>query len=570
MSLNRRGISELPHMCLAHGIDHAIISPGSRNAPLTIAFASHSAMRCFSITDERSAAYYALGMAQQLKRPVVLICTSGTAMINYAPALAEAFYLRVPLMAISADRPAEWIDQNDGQTIRQRNLYQNFVKGSFECPVETAKQEDLWYFRRTISEAFTLCQEGKPGPVHINVPLREPLYEALPEATQLPMVVKATRVKPTLSSQQWQELRKKWHSLQKKLIIAGMEDDDGEADRYLNQILANNEALVVAENLANKSIHNSIESPDRFMAYLTDGQKIALQPDLLVTLGGPIVSKRLKKYLRKYKPKEHWHIGEHEPFIDTFQSLTRTIGIKAVDFLAQMTNQGVPDDTYVGIATQLYRQSSVSHQEFFNDIPFCDLAAYEMIFRHLPKNCNLHLANSTPVRYSQLFENQQGVRYFSNRGTSGIDGCVSTAAGAAMVSDRLNIALVGDLAFIYDSNALWNNELPANLRIILIDNKGGNIFRLIETSPVINPVRHFFETPHKVKIEKLCEAFDVDYFKADLAKEIEQISAAFFKPNTRPGVLHIQTSTDKSAQIYKQYYQFISQSNEHKKKLGYA
>ncbi|TVQ15119.1 MAG: 2-succinyl-5-enolpyruvyl-6-hydroxy-3-cyclohexene-1-carboxylic-acid synthase [Bacteroidetes bacterium] len=556
----RRGISELPYLCHAHGVEYVIISPGSRNAPLTIAFATFSDIKSISITDERSAGYYALGLAQQLKKPVVLVCTSGTAMVNYAPALAEAYYLKVPLIAITADRPAEWIDQNDGQTIRQNGLFANFIKDSLEVPVETEKDEDLWLFRRKVSEVINYATSGAPGPVHINVPLREPLYDPLPEVTEPPPVIKALYGTPVLSQQQTSSLKKLWQSFEKKLILCGMSYEDPGLSEILESVITHKQAVVINENLSNLKIEGSIDTPDIFIASLSEEQKDDFRPHLLISIGGPVVSKRLKKYLRAHKPAEHWHISPNISFTDTFQSLNRSIGIEPVDFFSTMATDKTGDTQYPELAKQVAQHLTDIHTRFVEKIPFTDLAAYKTIFDHLPENCNLHLANSTPVRYSQLFPTQKKINYFSNRGTSGIDGCVSTVAGAAMASEKLNIALVGDLAFIYDSNALWNNRLTSNLRVIIMDNEGGNIFKLINTSPVINPIRHFFETPHQVKVDKLCEAFGVEYFKADNNKDLKEILIDFFKPNQRPSVLHIQTTGELSAKTFKQYYQFISQN----------
>ncbi|MFW5663509.1 MAG: 2-succinyl-5-enolpyruvyl-6-hydroxy-3-cyclohexene-1-carboxylic-acid synthase [bacterium] len=557
----RRGISELPGLCHALGVKYAIISPGSRNAPLTLAFTGFKETTCFSITDERSAGYYALGLAQQLQQPVALICTSGTAMVNYAPALAEAYYLKVPLVAITADRPAEWIDQNDGQTIRQNGLYANFIKEYTEVPVETEKEEDLWLFRRKVSEILIAATTLPWGPVHINVPLREPLYEPLPEVTTPPAAITSLPGKPILSPTDISSLKHQWQASGKRLILCGMRSaEDYELSGLMESLIRNNQAVIINENLSNLKIKGSIDTPDSFIAFLNDEEKEELQPGLLITLGGPVVSKRLKKYLRTYKPVNHWHVGTEERLTDTFQSLNRTIGMEPVDFFSNLLTEHPLENPYPQRIMKIHHNLKKIHERFMDNVSFTDLSAYKTILDQLPQNSNLHLANSTPVRYSQLFPTHNQVNYFSNRGTSGIDGCVSTAAGAAWASPKPNIALVGDLAFIYDSNALWNNKLPDNLRIIVIDNEGGNIFRLIDTSPVINPIRHFFETPHQVKMDKLCEAFGVAYNKAENESELEEILKNFFKPYARPAVLHIRTAGDVSAKTFKQYYQYISQN----------
>ena len=559
MPSKRQGVSEIPYICEAHGISHAVISPGSRNAPLILSFTAHPQINCISITDERSAGYYALGMAQQLQKPVGLICTSGTALTNYTPAITEAFYLKIPLLVISADRPPEWIDQNDGQTIRQNDFFPNVVKKTFITPVETEKEEDLWYFRRILNEAIGITMADNHGPVHINVPLREPLYEPLPEITQVPDVISIQTGYSQLTNDQWRNIKQKWKSHSKILIVCGFSSErNPDMENSLVMIAENNEAVVVAENLTNLSDYNFIHSPERFIAALDNEKQVNFQPDLLITTGGAVLSKRLKKYLREFSPNEHWHVDENEMFVDTYQALSQNIRIKPEYFFKNIAGTGSVNEHYCKFAKQINEHANENHDNFLAKAEFADLKAYELVFNQLPSDCNLHLANSTPVRYSQLFPNRPDINYFSNRGTSGIDGCVSTAAGTAMVSEKLNILLLGDLAFIYDSNGLWNNNLPGNLRIIIFDNGGGNIFKLIETGSEAERIRPFIETPHKVKVKELCGAFDVDYLYAQNAEELEHVLPEVFKPNRRSVVLHIQTSGDVSAKTFKQYFQYIS------------
>lgn len=559
MTSPRQGISELPHLCNAYGIDHAIISPGSRNAPLIMAFTGHPSFRCFSITDERSAAYYALGMAQQMQKPVVLICTSGTALANYAPALAEAYYLKIPLMVLSADRPPEWIDQNDGQTIRQNQLFTNITKQSFTLPVETATEEDLWLFRREICHAIGVASSGIPGPVHLNVPLREPLYDPLPPVKNTPPVIEQVSAKAILYNSVLTDLANQWEKFSRILIVCGLQHPNPILSESLQNIAKSHQAVLMAENLSNQHGSSFITTPDRYIASLSAQQMAALQPQLLVTLGGPVLSKGLKKFLRSHKPNQHWHIDEHDHYTDTFQSLSHNIRISPEEFFSKLADTTPHNKEYCTQALLANHNTQQRHEQFLTNAGFSDLTAYNMIFGNLPHQSIVHLANSTAVRYSQLFESHPDIAYFSNRGTSGIDGCLSTASGAAMVTNKLNIALVGDLAFVYDSNALWNNTLPPNLRIIVMDNQGGNIFKLIDTGNAIEPIRQYFETPHQVKMDLLCQAFGIHYMHAANTEELSEKLHLLFKPNDRPVVLHITTSGSTSALVYKQYYQHISQ-----------
>lgn len=557
MHSSRRGISELPFLLKEYGVHHAVISPGSRNAPLVISLTQNDLIHCNSITDERSAGYFALGMAQQLGEPVALICTSGTAVLNYAPALAEAFYAHIPLIAITADRPKEWIDQNDGQTIRQENVFDPLVKKSFQLPVETAKEEDLWLFRRTIAEAMRSAIDDLPGPVHINVPLREPLYDPLPDHKNRHTVIRITKPSLTLTPEDTTTFSKRWSTSKKRLIICGMYQEDIPW-QTLQKIAGDQEAVVIAENISGISDAHFIDNPDRLLASLSATEKKTFQPDLLITMGGAVLSKKLKQFLRSHQPAQHWHISRSNKIIDTFQALTNLVNLPPVSFFSQLQRDQKNSTDYAAEIWGIYRESFEKHLLFLHKIPFCDLYVFDQVLRVLPEDIILHLANSTPVRYSQLFPTRNNIQYFSNRGVSGIDGCVSTATGAASVTDKLNVLLTGDLAFIYDSNGLWNNSLPPNLRIIVVDNNGGNIFKIIDTGNASEKVHQFLETPHHTDIEKRCMAYNTDYMQASNESELSDVLKGFFKPNPRPVVLHITTDGDLSANIFKQYFQQLS------------
>lgn len=553
-----QGISEIPHICLEHGIMHAVISSGSRNAPLILAFASNANFKCFSIVDERSAGYFALGMAQQLQKPVVLVCTSGTAVANYAPALAEAFYLKVPLVVLTADRPPEWIDQNDGQTIRQFEIFRNYVKKSFQMPASTKEQSDLWYFRRSLNEAIGLSTIGSPGPVHINIPIKEPLYDPLPTVDLPIKPIHTISGEMEIDTDSWQQISTRWREAKKRLVICGFSKSNPKLQSVLNQMSSNHEVVVFAENLSNLVGDDFIDSPDRFMASLSTEQLEDFRPDLVVTLGGSIISKRLKKYLRQYAPQEHWHIDENDLFIDTFQSLSLNIRVKPEKFFSEVLKAGSPNIEYSQFAQNVKKQSEIRHNEFLQSADYTDLTAWASVIDRLPSNINLHLANSTPVRYAQLFSSRPDIYYFSNRGTSGIDGCISTAAGAAAASDKLNVLLIGDLAFLYDSNGLWNNNLPKNLCIIVMDNGGGNIFRVIDSGSEVEKIRPFVEAPHQLKIKDLCASYGVSYLYANSLDTLSDALHQSFKPNGSAVVIHIETSGSTSAETYKQYFKYLN------------
>ncbi len=554
---HRRGIKHLPIICKALGVEHVIISPGSRNAPLIMAFAQSKLFKLYSITDERSAGYFALGLSIEVNKPVVIICTSGTAALNLYPAIAEAYYQNRPLIVITADRPAEFIDQADGQTIRQRNVFANHVKWSAELPVETTLDSDLWLNDRTIAEAISIAIQNPAGPVHINVPLREPLYVKLPDS-QPARIIKNIQTENELSKFQIEYITEHWHSATKKLIIAGF---NYKKENELNEILSNitrqnSDVIVIAENLSNLTDSNFIFSPERFIASLTEVEKEQFRPDLLITIGNSIISKRLKNYLRKFQPIEHWLITEEIKFIDTFQSLTQNWQIAPIKFfkvIEKISKDNLKNtNNYQPYFLQKDEFIRERHNKVLENLPFSDIVAMHIIHSQLPDDIKLHYSNSMPVRYSQLFSPRTEIQYYCNRGTSGIDGCISTAAGMAAVTDKPVMVITGDLAFIYDSNALWNNYIPSKFKIIVLNNNGGNIFRMIDTSPEIDNILYYFETPHQVNIQSLAEAFGLKYLYADNKNDL-QLNMDLLLNNEIPTLLEVKTNSEINTFAYKTY-----------------
>jgi 2-succinyl-5-enolpyruvyl-6-hydroxy-3-cyclohexene-1-carboxylate synthase len=556
MNSPRQGIGNIPSVCAQHGLKQVVITPGSRNAPLIISFNQNDDITCLSITDERSAGYFALGMAQATGNPVGLVCTSGTAALNFSPATAEAFYQNLPLVVFTADRPPEWIDQADGQTIRQTDIFRNHIKQSFVLPVETSGEADLWYHNRLVSQAVDLACHSPKGPVHINVPLREPLYTKLPPADDNTRIVRTISAEPDIPEDEFNSLLQKWRQAEKKLIIAGFGTPDKKLIRLLGEISKDKSVVIIAENLSNLADEAFINAPERFFAAVDDDDKKYLRPDLLVTFANSVVSKRIKQFLREHKPAEHWNLAPWSTYTDTYQSLTLNINIPPGLFFGKLIASHLSDTPtldYKGMFMQKEKAIRSKHIALLKKVPFSDLKAYEYIMKLLPSGTSLHLANSTPVRYAQLFETRSDIKYYGNRGTSGIDGCVSTAAGSAYASGSPTIIIAGDLAFIYDSNALWNNYLGTNFRIIVMNNGGGNIFSLIETGEEIEGIRNYFETPHKVIIRNIAEAFGMKYYFCNDLKSLQKQLEIFLKV-TGPSVLEVETDGKIDTRVYKEYF----------------
>ena len=286
---------------------------------------------------------------------------------------------------------------------------------------------------------------------------------------------------------------------------------------------------------------------------LTNNDTSSLMPELLIISGLQVVSKRLKSFLRKAENMKTWRIGNEEPIIDTYQQVDTVIKFRA-DMVYKELNKYIQPSIGSGFQNDWLKakeHASEARKNILNDIIFSDLRVFADIFGSIPEHAVLELGNSSVIRYSQLFDSRKDLIYYSNRGVSGIDGCLSAAVGTALATDKTVITIVGDLSFIYDSNALWNKKLPANLRIIVINNQGGGIFRLIDGPQKNASFTEFVNAHHPVKIEKLAEAFGLKYFCAGNEIELKEVLKGFYKNSDRPLVMEIVTSPEDSAITYK-------------------
>jgi len=528
----------------AKGITTIIISPGSRNAPLTIGFASHPDFTCYSIADERSAAFFAVGMAQQLKKPVAVVCTSGSALLNYYPAFAEAFYSQIPFVVISADRPQSKIDIGDGQTIRQENVFANHSLFNANL-TENASDENDFLINEAINTAFS-----KKGPVHINAPFEEPLYETVSELTVEPKVISST-TKEFIYDEPISEYANIWNASKKKLVLVGVNEPNAVEQKFLDKLANDPSVVVMIETTSNLHHPKFINTIDSIITPFTHEDFLDFQPEILVTFGGMIVSKRIKAFLRKYKPNHHWHIDDLRAY-DTFDCLTKHFEVQPNLFFQSffMLTEAV-ESNYNQYAQDIKVLRQKRSLEYLAKIPFTDFKVFEKLIPALPKNSQLQISNSSPIRYAQLFDIEKNIEVFSNRGTSGIDGSTSTAIGAAVASKKPNVFIAGDIGFLYDSNALWNNYIPENFKIILINNGGGGIFRILpghNETPVFNT---FFETSHCLTAEHLCKMYGLNYLTENT---LEESLKAMFSNDEKPTLLEVFTPTLENDKVLLQYF----------------
>jgi 2-succinyl-5-enolpyruvyl-6-hydroxy-3-cyclohexene-1-carboxylate synthase len=561
----RQEIKNLAHIAYSLGVRHVVIAPGSRSTPLTLAFTAQDGVLCYPVTDERSAAFFALGIAQYSNEPVAVVCTSGTAVLNFAPAVAEAYYQHLPLIVFTADRPAAWIDQADGQTIRQQNIFGNYIKASFQLPTDV-EGISTWQSDRTVAQAIDMAVQFPRGPVHMNVPLDEPLYVALPEKHSNPRVIRslATEIHP--DKQTSDLFIDSWNKASKRMILVGIGRQNKQLNAMLETIARETETLVVAENLSNISGKNIVTNPDVFFAALSEDEKMQLQPELLITIGHSIISKQLRQYLRKYKAKEQWQLQSEMPYADTYQSLNYILPVKAEKLLGLLIDNesiNLPGlwfkdeaQSYRNLCSAIHQRSTGRAAAYFNTLPLSDIALIRKLLPQIPSGWVLQIANSTPIRISQLFDTRDDLEYFSNRGTSGIEGSVSTAAGSAVASAKPTLLISGDLSFLYDSNGLWNSNFPANLKILLLNNGGANIFSMIGNKEVTEHAQEFFHASHHVDIAKITAAHGLKHI---LCSKIDELPTQIvnFLQFAGPAVLEVTTDKDINVSTYKELFKHI-------------
>lgn len=540
----------LAKLMLDKGITDVVISPGSRNAPLINTFDALPEFRCFNIVDERSAAFFAMGLALRLGRPVAVACSSGSAMLSYAPAAAEALYQKIPLVILSADRPQEWIDQGDGQTIRQENALANVVKKSMSLSGGMRDEAEVWYNTRLINETLNAATDIEGGPVHLNLPFAEPLYDTVEQALPQAKNITMHHGQAIMDDMLLATLSKEWLSANKKIIIVGQMQKDEALEALLNQLANDDTVVVLSEKTSNIKGEKILDAIDNLLFANDDA---SLAPDLLITMGGQIVSKKVKAWLRQNKPQGHWHFSPAAEVQDTFMSLTSVLSLSPLEVLPKLDKCSNTD-----FATQwqtLNNKTTQLHKDYVSQLDFCDFTVFDAVIKQLPQEAVLHLSNSTPVRYAQLFPMQE-VTYQSNRGTSGIDGVVSTAAGFAHDDKRLNLLVVGDLSFFYDSNGLWNKHFPKNLKIVLINNGGGGIFRFIDGPSRMKASEEHFVAKHQTAAEGIVKSHGLDYALASSQEEFKQSFEELIRSENAT-VLEVFTPAEENALALRNYFKYL-------------
>lgn len=539
----------------AFGVNDIITSPGSRNAPLIMAVNRTKILRTLSVVDERSAAFTAVGMAEISGNPIATICTSGSAVLNYGPALAEAYYKHLPIIAVSADRPIEWIDQADSQTIRQPDSLTNIVKKSYNIKAEAELPNERRFIDRIINQAILEAITPPCGPVHINISINEPLTEEIDTTDERFTPVRVHNNMPQISTT---DARLIAEHLDNKsvLIVCGVNPPSHKLSKAISTLTGLSNFVVVAEEISNIKASGVISNPDIFFNYFRDNIHGPQKPNILITFGGALVSKPLKQWLRANKFYEHWHVGVEHNLIDTFCQLTDVFHFEPELFFPRLAKavafQRKQRNDNVGIAQswqKIYMDATTNRDKIINrmiaNTHWNSLVAIKSILDKVPKNTNLQLSNGMTVRLAQMFNLKYLHRVDANRGVSGIDGSTSTALGASLVyKSGLTLLLTGDMSFVYDLSVLASKHIPPRLKMVVFNNGGGGIFKQIAPTRNLPELQESLHCNICVPIKNLTGTFNFEYFLATNLGELRNVLSEFINNAERPCILEIKVNAD--------------------------
>lgn len=525
----------------AYGVTDLFSSPGSRNAPLLMAAARNEALTVRPVVDERSAAFIALGYSLVSQRPAALICTSGTALLNYAPAVAEAYYRKIPLIVISADRPAAWIGQDDSQTLPQPGVFGSMVKGSVSLKGEIATSEERWEINRKLNEAMHLALNGRPGPVHINVHLSNPLTEEAespsPTFSKIELIAPYPGLNPSVGKRLAAETAGR-----NVLIVGGFCQPSETMNSAFALLAKSGNVVVVADALANLSCGGILQHPDLVAA--SELLKLPeARPDILITFGGSLISAKMKEYLRGAAIPQHWHIGENDTLIDTYFSLTKRIEIPEGNFFryfAKLTErERNPLTRFKSLWMDAEKEQSELYMAGTAASSWDENRAVDLLMNRLPSQWNLQLSNGLTPRYALRSAAGRFHRRDCNRGVSGIDGSVSTALGASLAFKGTTVLVTGDMSMQYDLQALSSTLLTPRLKIVVINNGGGGIFRKIPTTRNLPELPELLSCELRLPLERIAEGYGLRYFKVASEEELSAVTEDFCKESKLPALLEV-------------------------------
>ncbi len=573
-----------------HNIRHIVLSAGTRHVPIAHSVENDDFFITYSVVDERSAGYYALGLSKQLGEPVALACTSSTATCNYTPAIAEAYYQKVPLLFLTGDRDPYLLDQLEDQMINQVDMYKNFCKKCVTLPVvETEK--DIWYCQRLVNEAILELNHHGSGPVQINFPINQSINDiADASVPELPQYNKIERFELSTPVEKWavkvEELKKK----NRILVVVGSRTPASKELKETVDMFANRYNCVIAtEKLSNLWCENALDT--YLVAESITGAVLRkMEIDLVIFFGGNYLS-RLKVMLKGLKNEfTSWIINDDGAIMDQYQNLTSVFECSPEDFFryfAENNPTGVNNrELYGGFAQlinnikdiditalpDLVNKQAIGDAKFKKmPIPEGDelvpvnylssFLAMNALSKRIPENSLLHLSILNSTRIMQMFKLKQNVQVYSNLGTDGIDGSMSTFLGQSKIEEnRPCYLIIGDLSFFYDMNSVGIRNIGKNVHILLVNNGGGAEFYFSMGPKLLPNIDLHISAAHNHKAKEWVEANNFEYYAASNAEELNAVIDKFASnDHDRPVILEVFTNKENDVKVLKGYRRAIAQ-----------
>lgn len=560
MYSNKENVNILTSLLLEYGVSDAVVCPGSRNAPIVHNLSVCEAIRCRPVTDERSAAFYALGLAIATRRPTVVCVTSGSALLNVMPAVAEAAYQHVPLVVISADRPQQWIDQLDGQTIPQSDALGRFVRKAVQLP-EPHNDEERWLCRRLVNEAMHLatCRQG--APVHINVPISEPLFEFGTE--QLPQLSRFNNIKRAAIKDASMDMPDAFHNATRPMIVIGQLAHGTVSHETIRSL--SEKYVVMSEPLSNPS-YMTIHFDEAIRYIVSDNSSInddeddktAYYPDYVIYVGDTLVSKPARRFLRNAKAPSCLITPDAADIHDPLMTLTDIVECDTDSINALLASLCDAPDTDERCRFhdrwQSFLDAYAAHADAYAP-EYSQMATvkyFEEQLADLDIDICVHYANSSAVRLACIYAQHY---VWCNRGVNGIEGSLSTAAGFSLATHDMTVCVIGDLSFFYDQNALWNSNLRGNLRIILLNNRGGGIFRQLPGLSDSPAADDLVMASHENTAQGICTQNDIGYMSAKNMDEMQiGVVTLLTRESERPMLLEVFTDSNDDVKALEKYF----------------
>lgn len=533
-----------------YDISNIVISAGTRHTPLVHSVENDIFFNCYSIVDERSASFFALGLIQQIQKPVAICCTSGTAACNYVSAAHEAFYQQLPLLILTADRNPYYLNQQEEQMVPQQNLFRDVCKKTVTLPI-VRDDKDFWYCARLVNEALLELEHRDAGPVHVNFPVENdyPIHQGIVrfDVKQLPDIKKIERLALKDDDSRWKEWADRLRD-KRVLVIYGQHAPLRlEQQKTIDDFSRKYNCVISVDHLSNLSC---VKGLDTYLLMETISKETmqALCPDIVITMNGSSISK-IKDRLQSINNKNfiHWHVSENGAVSDPFKCLPDIVECSPMIFFQRFAQFGdgcSEENSFYELWKEHLDKLAAKGSTLHFDIDFSSVYATQQLIKEMPKNSLFHIANSNSIRLASFFPLKNNISVYCNRGTNGIDGSMSSFIGQAYVSKKPSFLLIGDLSFFYDMNALWNRYVGNNIRILICNNSGGAIFHTYPGKSNIPTIDSHIAAEHTASVKEWAVSRGFSYLSARNKEEFEDALPHLMRVDSESPVI-LEVFTDK-------------------------